>query len=97
MVEVFTKFADAKTLLEDHNFFGDTVSIDRKDRVRATYTFRSIRWPKAVYKVDTLKLNEHRIVVGTSLNGDNLESWEDFVSSLDNMNKLYNKLKKYER
>ena len=94
MNDVFTNFADAKKLLEDYKFFGHTVSVNRKDRVKAVYTFTSITWPNAVYKISTLKLNDYRIVIGTTLNGDELESWDDFVSSLKNMNKLYNKLKK---
>ena len=93
MNDIFTTFADAKKLLEEYKFFGDTVSCNRKDRTKAVYTFRSIAWPKAVYKISTLKLNDYRIVIATTLNDDELESWENFVSSLKNMNKLYSKLK----
>jgi hypothetical protein len=38
MNDVFTTFADASKLLEEYKFFGDTVSINRKDRVKAVYT-----------------------------------------------------------
>ena len=94
MDEVFTKFEDAKKLLEEYTFFGHTVSIDKKDRVRAAYTFRSIKWHSVVYKISTLKVNGDRIIIGTTINGDTLESWEDFVSSLKKLNKIHDKTRR---
>lgn len=94
MNNVFTTFADAKKLLEEYKFFGDTVSCNRKDRAKAVYTFRSIKWPKAVYKVSTLKLNDYRIVIATTLNDNELDTWEDFVHSLEHMIEVHKKIKK---
>lgn len=92
MDDVLVKFNDVTELFNEYKFYGHTAK--RGDNRKIEYTFISISWPKALYKVTTIIVNDSRIVIGITLNNDELDGWDELVSSLKNINKIYPKLKK---
>jgi hypothetical protein len=86
----FTSFKDAKKLLEKHKFFGFTAKKSKNNRIE--YSFLSVFWPKAIYKVTTLKIENNRVVIGITLNSTELEGWDKLVFSLENIGKMYKKM-----
>ena len=84
----FTTLKDVAVVLEQYDFFGDTVKRHGNDRI--TYTFRSVKWNKTTITVETLKLkpnvlNGKKIVTSISINGHEMESFEKFKEAINFM------------
>jgi hypothetical protein len=83
MNEKFTAFEEAKKMLEKYNFFGHTAK--RGNKYKIEYTFLSTSWPKDVYRINTLKIDNKRIVIGVTLNDTEINGWENLEPSLNNL------------
>ena len=91
MKQDFTKYKDTERVLNDNGFFARLVGGERGKRL--THTFWSIRWYAIEYKVITIKVENDWIVIGITMNGEELEGWEKLVSSLKNIHKIQNKFR----
>lgn len=89
MKQDFIKYKDTKKLLADNGFFASIVGGKRGTRL--THTFWSISWYAIEYKVITLKVEGEWIVISITMNGEEIDGWENFISSIKNLHKLQNK------
>ena len=89
MKEDLIKYKDTEKVLIENGFFASKVGGKRGTRL--THTFWSIRWYAIEFKVITLKIEGTWIVIGITMNGEELEGWEKLISSLENIHKLQNK------
>ena len=86
----FIRFDAVEKVLKDNDFFGYTA---KRDNGRITYTYRNIHYYLVNITVVTTRLNKEdmlskKIVLGISINGKELEGWNDFIHSMKNVYKF---------
>lgn len=91
MKQDLIKYKDAEKLLIDNGFFASKVGGKRDKRL--THTFWSVRWYAIEYNVITIKVENTWVVIGITMNGEELEGWEGFISTINSVHKLQNKFR----
>lgn len=106
--EQFVDFSKVKEVLEDKGFHA--FSCKRGDNGKLTYIYRSISYhcvtiTVVIAKLQPNELNSRKIVLNISIGGRNINGWEDFTHTLNNIwrvqreefPKTFRKAKTYEK
>lgn len=82
----FIYYKAVDKILEDNYFFGFTAKRNKKTN-RILYTYRSVKYPKVLISVLTMRLDpskiqEDKIVLGIKFNDIEIGGWNDFINEL---------------
>lgn len=91
--ESFTDFEKVREILEKNDFFGFTC---KRKNGRLTYTYKSIRHHCVKISVVTAKLQpteiqSPKIVLNISVNGRNLDGFNEFINTMNNLGSIHKK------
>lgn len=89
----FIDYNEVFKILEKNWFYGFTGKCKNN---RVTYTFRSIRYPKVLISVKTLKIEPNKIpskkiVLGIKFNDIEMNGWKEFIKGLKEIYKFNKK------
>lgn len=86
----FIYYKAVDKILRDNYFFGFTAKRNKKTN-RVLYTYRSVRYPKVLISVLTMRLDpskiqSDKIVLGIKFNDKEVEDWNGFINKLKDIN-----------
>lgn len=90
--ENFTSFEKINNILKEYDFFGMTCK--RGDNGKLTYKYHNIHYFTVSVSVVTVKLQPSqfkspKIVLSISINGRNIEGYDNFMKAMNNLGKIH--------
>jgi hypothetical protein len=88
----FINYSTIRKILENNDYYGHTV--DRVSKNRLSVTFVSVKWYTVDITVDTLKLNDERIVIQIKIDEEETNGMDDFTKRIEEIGKLHARKRK---